>query len=57
MFLLINFFYLSNKLKNSQTLIEYVEQKLNCNFFFIIELKVHKIENFFGFDFEICTFS
>jgi hypothetical protein len=20
-------------------------------------LKVHKIENFFGFDFEICTFS
>ncbi len=22
-----------------------------------VELKVHKIENFFGFDFEICTFS
>jgi hypothetical protein len=22
-----------------------------------VPLKVHKIENFFGFDFEICTFS
>jgi hypothetical protein len=22
-----------------------------------VGLKVHKIENFFGFDFEICTFS
>ena len=22
-----------------------------------LSLKVHKIENFFGFDFEICTFS
>ncbi len=24
---------------------------------FVQFLKVHKIENFFGFDFEICTFS
>jgi hypothetical protein len=26
-------------------------------FYAVAVLKVHKIENFFGFDFEICTFS
>jgi hypothetical protein len=32
---------------------------INLSFlvYFVMTLKVHKIENFFGFDFEICTFS
>jgi hypothetical protein len=33
-----------------------VQQRFQ-NIIFITSLKVHKNENFFGFDFEICTFS
>jgi hypothetical protein len=32
----------------------YLAQNL---FSFLVVLKVHMIENFFGFNFEICTFS
>jgi hypothetical protein len=51
----LNVRFLAHNLIPVPEIIDPVFAKTSQNACFL--LKVHKIENFFGFDFEICTFS